>query len=145
MPHCFVIGTMIWTETGPVPIERIGVGASVLARSENGDHLDCKPVLATFMRHTHMLVELTFDNGRARDRARLTGSHRLFAKRRGWVEASMLEPGRDILIDSEGRDVILLDSDLLAVEETVYNFEVADFHTYFVGKLGFWAHNCCGR
>ena len=26
--------------------------------------------------------------------------------------------------------------------ETVYNFGVEDFHTYFVGDLGAWVHNC---
>jgi guanyl-specific ribonuclease Sa len=26
-----------------------------------------------------------------------------------------------------------------------YNFEVADFHTYFVGDDGAWVHNSCGR
>jgi hypothetical protein len=25
----------------------------------------------------------------------------------------------------------------------VYNFEVADFHTYFVGEDGVWVHNTC--
>ncbi|MBU2714247.1 HINT domain-containing protein, partial [Zooshikella harenae] len=25
--------------------------------------------------------------------------------------------------------------------QDVYNFEVADYHTYFVGKLGAWVHN----
>ena len=29
------------------------------------------------------------------------------------------------------------------VAETVYNFEVADSHTYFVGESGIWAHNSC--
>lgn len=27
--------------------------------------------------------------------------------------------------------------------ETVYNFEVEGFHTYFVGEAGVWAHNLC--
>ncbi len=27
--------------------------------------------------------------------------------------------------------------------ETVYNLEVADYHTYFVGELGVWVHNSC--
>ncbi|RKL86942.1 polymorphic toxin-type HINT domain-containing protein, partial [Moraxella catarrhalis] len=29
--------------------------------------------------------------------------------------------------------------------ETVYNFEVQDFHTYHIGKYGVWVHNaeCC--
>ena len=26
---------------------------------------------------------------------------------------------------------------------TVYNIEVEDFHTYFVGELGIWVHNSC--
>ncbi len=26
----------------------------------------------------------------------------------------------------------------------VYNFEVEDFHTYFVGEEGVWVHNICG-
>jgi hypothetical protein len=26
---------------------------------------------------------------------------------------------------------------------TVFNFEVADFHTYFVGEAGAWVHNVC--
>ena len=26
---------------------------------------------------------------------------------------------------------------------TVYNIEVEDFHTYFVGELGLWVHNAC--
>jgi hypothetical protein len=25
----------------------------------------------------------------------------------------------------------------------VYNFEVEDFHTYYVGELGLWVHNKC--
>ncbi|WP_241498463.1 HINT domain-containing protein [Moraxella catarrhalis] len=30
--------------------------------------------------------------------------------------------------------------------ETVYNFEVQDFHTYHIGEYGVWVHNdgCCG-
>lgn len=29
---------------------------------------------------------------------------------------------------------------------TVYNIEVEDWHTYFVGELGVWVHNAnCGK
>lgn len=33
----------------------------------------------------------------------------------------------------------------LEKNETVYNFEVQDFHTYHIGKIGLWVHNanCC--
>ena len=30
-------------------------------------------------------------------------------------------------------------------KETVYNFEVKEFHTYFVGQQGVWVHNDCER
>lgn len=33
----------------------------------------------------------------------------------------------------------------LEKNETVYNFEVQDFHTYHIGKIGLWVYNahCC--
>jgi filamentous hemagglutinin len=140
---CFVAGTLIWTESGAQPIQTVNVGARVWARSEDGDHASLKPVLATFMQHARALVELVLQSGSSRERVRLTTSHRIFAKRRGWVEASSLEPGKDLLVDRHGRDLMIAECELLAVEETVYNFEVADFHTYYVGKHAFWAHNAC--
>ena len=62
----------------------------------------------------------------------------------GWVACRELQPGDRLLCE---------DGSLITVEgvrdtgewETVYNFRVADFHTYFVGcdEWGFsvWAHN----
>lgn len=32
---------------------------------------------------------------------------------------------------------------LLDSTVTVYNFEVSDFHTYFVGSQSIWVHNAC--
>jgi len=29
--------------------------------------------------------------------------------------------------------------------EPTYNFEVGDFHTYFVGESGVWVHNACEK
>lgn len=29
-----------------------------------------------------------------------------------------------------------------SLEAKVYNFEVADFNSYFVSNLGIWVHNC---
>lgn len=29
-------------------------------------------------------------------------------------------------------------------KQDTFNFEVADYHTYFVGKKGVWVHNACG-
>ncbi len=37
--------------------------------------------------------------------------------------------------------LVLVDRAELAEKETVYNFEVGDSHTYFVGEFGAWVHN----
>ena len=52
-----------------------------------------------------------------------------------------------ILLDRNNQEVEVISQYLLPNHtETVYNFEVQDFHTYHVGRLGVWVHNdgCCG-
>lgn len=51
-----------------------------------------------------------------------------------------------ILLDRNNQEVeVLSQFALLNHTETVYNFEVNDFHTYHIGRLGVWVHNdgCC--
>ena len=64
----------------------------------------------------------------------------------GWLKASLLESGM-ILLDKHGlANVTIISQTKLDQKETVYNFEVQDFHTYHIGKYGVWVHNadCCG-
>ncbi|MBV8465857.1 MAG: hypothetical protein JO218_07900 [Burkholderiales bacterium] len=39
----------------------------------------------------------------------------------------------------------LCTDDYRSYRTTVYNIEVEDFHTYFVGEIGLWAHNACDK
>ena len=34
---------------------------------------------------------------------------------------------------------------LFSIPETTYNFEVADYHTYYVGECNVLVHNMCGK
>lgn len=46
------------------------------------------------------------------------------------------------LIDNDALiDLEIAESDAPYLMTTVYNFEVEDFHTYYVGKHGVWVHN----
>ena len=49
----------------------------------------------------------------------------------------------DTLISVNGNDLIVSDCIIEEFEnpETVYNFQVEDYHTYFVGACGIWVHN----
>jgi mhaB2 len=51
------------------------------------------------------------------------------------------------LLDKHGLpNVTILSQTKLTHTETVYNFEVQEFHTYHIGEFGVWVHNaeCCG-
>ena len=55
----------------------------------------------------------------------------------------------DKLISVNGEDLIIEDYRIELTEEpvSVYNFQVDDYHTYFVGDCAVWVHNAegCGR
>ena len=59
-----------------------------------------------------------------------------------WVSACKLKAGDKVLL-SDGKYGIIISVKIeeLEIPETTYNFEVADFHTYFVGENPVCVHN----
>jgi intein/homing endonuclease len=71
-----------------------------------------------------------------------TEEHPFWVPDKGWVEAGDLQVG-DLLTTEDG---IIIDIDGIEQREgefEVYNFEVEDFHTYFVSELEVLVHNAC--
>lgn len=62
----------------------------------------------------------------------------------GWTYAIKLSAG-DILLLSNGEYVVVekVQHEILESPVKVYNFEVEDFHTYFVGESSVLVHNKC--
>ncbi|WP_349407786.1 polymorphic toxin-type HINT domain-containing protein [Pseudalkalibacillus sp. SCS-8] len=48
----------------------------------------------------------------------------------------------DLLHSSDGTPRAIEKIEKEPRQATVYNFEVADYHSYFVSNLGIWVHNC---
>lgn len=61
-------------------------------------------------------------------------------KDKGWVIAKDLING-DLLEDENGQYIKIDDIIISKEPNIVYNFEVEDFHTYYVSNLGIWTHN----
>lgn len=61
-----------------------------------------------------------------------------------WVQAKYLKVGDKVLL-SDGKTAILTKTELEHLSEPImtYNFEVEDFHTYYVGEQGILVHNSC--
>ncbi|HEY0710930.1 MAG TPA: polymorphic toxin-type HINT domain-containing protein [Polyangia bacterium] len=140
---CFVAGTLVVTREGPRAIETIEPGTFVLSRPEEGQGPAAfKPVLERFLSTSGSIVRLTTINVAGREETfETTGAHPFFVEDRGWIEARELVPGRDLLVDLEGRPVRLVMAESRDEQVPVYNLEVADHHTYHVGLTGLWVHN----
>jgi Pretoxin HINT domain/Bacterial toxin 50 len=136
---CFVAGTIIQTIDGEKAIEDIKIGDWVLSDDPNtpGD-IEYKQVLQTFNHDTTNLVDI-FING---EKITTTDSHPFWVEDVGWVAARDLNAGSHLQTKNES----WLSIDKVETHTgltTVYNFEVAGFHTYFVSDVGLLVHNSC--
>lgn len=75
-----------------------------------------------------------------------TANHPFYVVGKGWVAAG------DLVVDDEvynldGTTSTILGSEIEVLDEPVlvYNLEVEDFHSYFVGCVPVLAHNVCGN
>lgn len=74
-----------------------------------------------------------------------TPDHPFYVPKKGWIGAIDLHAG-DILVLQSGEYVVIemIQHEILEMPVTVYNFEVEDFHTYYVGESAVLVHNDCG-
>ena len=73
-----------------------------------------------------------------------TPMHPFYVPKKGWTSAVDLRAG-DILVMLNGEYVVVeqVQHELLESSETTYNFEVEDYHTYYVGEKSVLVHNSC--
>ena len=138
--QCFVEGTLVLTEDGEKPIEEIRPGDRVFASDPGTGESGYKEVVQTFENKTEELVHIHV-NG---DEVVSTPNHPFYVPQKGWTSAVDLKAG-DILVLSNGEYVIVekVQHEILEAPVKVYNFEVQDFHTYYVGKNSILVHNEC--
>jgi hypothetical protein len=134
---CFSAGTAVDTPLGPRPIEVVRPGDAVVSRDEATGAVRTERVLRTFVTPDQPLVEVRL---RGSSPLRATPTHLFGTMDRGWVAASRLEAGEPVLAEGGG-EVEVEGVTPLDVRDTVYNFEVEDTHTYFVGAAKAWVHN----
>ena len=137
-PVCFVAGTMVLTASGLTAIEKIRAGDKVISTNAETFETEEKLVLETYIRQTDKLIHLVI-NG---EEIITTETHPFYVKDRGFVDAGGLLVG-DSLLDVHGNVLLIEDIQIEYPEEptTVYNFQVEDFHTYYVGTNCIFVHN----
>ena len=138
--ECFVAGTLVKTADGDRPIEEIAAGDYVWAWDEATGDVALKEVIETYVNETSELIHL-FVNG---EEIITTPTHPFYSPVKGWTDAVNLRAG-DILVLVNGEYVVVekIQHEILESPVTVYNFNVSDYHTYFVAISGILAHNSC--
>ncbi len=140
---CFAVGTQVLMADGSTKsIEEIVPGDFVLAAQH--DLPESVPVKArvarTFDNGLKQVVRLKFENN---EELVCTPEHPFYVVGRGWTSANALRAG-DSCLSSNGKRVVFTERENLAQECRVFNIEVEEKHTYFVGvDSGILVHNHC--
>ena len=139
---CFIAGTLVQAENGEKPIEEIEVGDYVWAYDEYTKDTALKQVVETYINETDELMHI-FVSG---EEIICTPSHPFYSPVKGWTDAVHLRAG-DILVLVNGEYVVVekVQHELLESPVKVYNFQVEDYHTYYVAESGVLVHNTCSQ
>ncbi len=140
--YCFVAGTKVQTPDGEKSIEDIKVGDKVLSsdpeQGENGSVVRVQKVVQVFERTATEVVDIRI----GKETITATPEHPFWVIGKGWVAAGQLEQGSQLL--TKNTTVAKVDSiKRRSGEFKVYNFEVAEAHTYYVSTLSVLVHNQC--
>lgn len=134
---CFVAGTAVLYPDGTRrAIETVKIGDLVLARDEHSGVIAPQLVEKTYVHYDRESFMLDFGVGSLGT----TATHPFYTDS-GWLNSSELRAGMDCYRDDGSRLTIQKIERPRAQRQTVYNLEVANFHTYFVGEQGVWVHN----
>lgn len=120
----------------------------VISRDEARQMTAVKPVTELFLNPNKEIYSVTLDatDGQS-ETIGATAEHPFYVDDKGWVEASDLVEGDQVVRydNGDGQAGFLLVKSVVLEDarQDTYNFEVADTHTYFVGKLNAWVHNTC--
>ena len=137
---CFTAGTKIHTKDGFKAIETIKAGDYVWSENPETHEKALKKVKKIFVREKDSVVRLSI-NGEAIE---TTNEHPFYVEGHGWTNASDLKVGDKVRQeDGTAGTVEKAKHAALDTSVTVYNFEVEDFHTYYVSEQKVLVHNTC--
>ncbi len=132
---CFAAGTRIQTMEGVAPIEKIEVGDRILSMNPADGTLRFMPVTIIHHNPPYKIMRITLSN---REVLATIGYHRFWRAGKGWAQARELEPG-DALRTLDGIATVVAIQ--RGEEIPVYNLDVAEDHTYFVGEKATLVHD----
>lgn len=94
------------------------------------------------MSSAFLIYTIQFINYQNTETFETTEEHPFWIDGSGWIAASALIVGMK-LVDRNNNILTVVSQTKLDKTNTVYNFEVDEFHTYHISEFGVWVHNSC--
>jgi RHS repeat-associated protein len=140
---CFAAGTLVRTAEGLVPIEDVAVGDLVWSRDDESGEEGWREVTELFVTLDQEIIELSVSDAQGFvEVLRVTPGHPIWSLDDDeWDDAGALDIGERVETLHGAKRVMAVSK--VGEPQTVYNFDVKDTHTYFVGESGIWVHNWC--
>lgn len=132
---CFPAGTKVHTENGLQNIEDIRTGDKVWSYNEDTREIGLQRVLSMIVSICDHTVRIFTEN----EIIETTAIHPFYTNE-GLKDAGSLEVGESLLT-KDGKFIRIKKIEYSYNSLKVYNFEVANWHTYFVGLQGWLVHN----
>jgi hypothetical protein len=137
---CFTGETLILTKDGYKHIKDIEIGNDVYSENPETGEKGLKKVKNVFTNETKEIIHIYL----GQEEIKATPNHPFWVEEKGWIAAGELQAGDKVRLYNG--NVINVDKTIAKkLEENikVYNFEVEDWHTYFVSSLQVLVHNTC--
>ncbi len=136
---CFLPGTLILTDSGYKRIEQIKIGDVVWSFNDTTGRYGKKQVVKLFIHVRDTIYQIHIGN----EVISATADHPFFVAGR-WLKVASLKVG-DSVATYRSNKVAINSIKVVFKRTIVYNFEVADFHTYYVSGKRVLVHNCGGK
>ena len=135
---CFTGETLVAAENGQVRIDEIKVGDKVWAYDIYTGKTELKEVLTVYVHDQTEILHLHTTVGDIDT----TTNHPFYVTGRGWVAAGDINEGDEVFL-IDGSTAVVTGAELERLEKPirVYNLEVEDYNTFFVGDEAVLVHN----
>ncbi|OJE17824.1 hypothetical protein A9490_13685 [Bacillus thuringiensis] len=134
--NSFVAGTLILTDKGKIPIDRINIGQKVNTKNPLSNQEFLEKVTSINQSHSTNLYSLIVDNVEIK----CTENHLFWVKDKGWTKAKQTLIG-DKLISRDGSPLEINKVEKCNEENIVYDFTINGYSTYFVSELEIHTHS----
>ncbi len=132
--------TPMSTEESLQAIGSLEAGDYVLAYDETTGEIGYYPIVGVWINEDPVIVYLTIDG----ELIETTPEHPFYTVDGEWVAASNLQVGDEIR-QADSNYGIVEAVEFVHQQQAMYNFTVADAHTYFVGDGQWLVHNVCPK